>query len=138
MYSIFVILHVASTGVFTDDTLDDFEEDLEEDLEDDFEDDFDDFDDFDDDFEDDLEDVLLFILSHSPVFLFLRVPLGQRVFVEVFAGSQAPVFLFIRVPFGQRGILIYTYIKIPKFGIQNIYIRKNILLLIRRYNKIHF
>ena len=29
MYSIFVILHVASTGVFTDDTLEDFEDDFE-------------------------------------------------------------------------------------------------------------
>jgi hypothetical protein len=49
--------------------------------------------------------------SQFPVFLFLRVPLAQRL---VAVGSHTPVFLFLRVPLAQRGIL-YIYI-LPKIN----------------------
>jgi hypothetical protein len=61
--------------------------------------------------------------SHTPVFLFLRVPLAQRlrlvaaatVAVEPGLGSQFPVFLFRRIPRGHRGGMVVVYIFIGYF-----------------------
>jgi hypothetical protein len=41
-------------------------------------------------------------LSHSPVLLFLRLPLGHRLVVGVVFLSHFPVILFLRLPLGQR------------------------------------